>query len=91
METTTPKYNRTGGAFRKIMALVIGAQIRDVDIIETGFTGRTDLIVAPYSVINNGLQRNNRFHIRDDVVKVDRISQSVRRAIASEAPRAVRE
>jgi hypothetical protein len=59
MEITIPKLNYVSCIFRKIMILVLGVKTRNVDFTETGFTGRTGLIVALYSVINNGLQFQN--------------------------------
>jgi hypothetical protein len=53
------------------------AQTRSVDFVETGFTGRRDLIVVRYSVNNNVLPSNRRFRFQVNVVEVKRIGESI--------------
>jgi hypothetical protein len=44
-------------------------QMRNINFLETGFTGRTDFIVVRYSVTNNGLL--SRFRFQGYVIKVN--------------------
>jgi hypothetical protein len=39
----------------------------------TCFTGSVDFIVVRYSISNNNLPSNNRFHSQDNILKVSRI------------------
>jgi hypothetical protein len=45
-------------------APVIGAQMREVYCVETGFAGQMDSTVFQHSATNNGLSSNNRFRFQ---------------------------
>jgi hypothetical protein len=51
--------------------------MRDVDFVETTFTGRTDFIVVRYSATYNGLPSNNRFRFQGNIVEVNSIWESM--------------
>jgi hypothetical protein len=57
----------------KITVRALGAQMRNVGFVDTGFIGRTDLIVVRYSAANSGLRSKNRFRVQGNAVKVNHI------------------
>jgi hypothetical protein len=52
-----------------------GNETRNVDFVETGFTGRTDFIVVRYWVTITGLPINNRFRFYGNKFKVKAYKQ----------------
>lgn len=51
--------------------------MRNVDIVETGFTDQTNLTAIEYSVTYNGLSRYDRFSSQFKVVRINRITESM--------------
>lgn len=51
----------------------LGAQTRDVDYVENDITDQMDFNVFQHSVTNNIVLSNNRFCLKDNVVKVSSI------------------
>jgi hypothetical protein len=48
------KQNCIRGRFEKITLRALGAQTRNVDSVETDFTGHTDFIFVRYSAVSDG-------------------------------------
>jgi hypothetical protein len=55
------------------MVHAAGTQMKNIDSVETGFTGRADLIAVWYSVIKNSVPSKNLFPFQGNVVKANRI------------------
>jgi hypothetical protein len=72
-----PKWNCVVGMFMKVTLLALGAQMRNVAIVQTGSIGRTDFILVRYSTANTGAaewQTTSR-HV-DTVKKVNLYEQA---------------
>lgn len=55
------------------MVNALGAQIQNVDFVETGFTGQINFIVVQYSATNKDLPKNNQFLFQSNDMKVNSI------------------
>jgi hypothetical protein len=52
---------------------ILGAQMRNVDFIQTGFIGRMDFVIVRYSIAATGLWSSNRFSFQGKIVSVSPI------------------
>jgi hypothetical protein len=61
---------KRGNIFGKITVQILGAEIRNVYFVKSGFTGLTDFIVVWYSVTSIGLLGSSQFRFQCIVVMV---------------------